>query len=54
MRDVVLFPLMKSDKNFEKYKKQETKLAVAIINKESKLELWQELNTVSHLSSSFA
>jgi hypothetical protein len=45
---------MKSEKNNESSKKNETKIAVAIINKESKMELWQELNTVSHLSSSFA
>jgi lysyl-tRNA synthetase, class II len=54
LRDVALFPLMKSEKNNESSKKNETKIAVAIINKESKMELWQELNTVSHLSSSFA
>jgi lysyl-tRNA synthetase, class II len=55
LRDVVLFPLMKSEKNNAENKKiKETKIAVAIINKSSWMELWQELNTVSHLSSSFA
>lgn len=52
LRDVVLFPLMKSDTN--ESKKQKTQLAVSILNKESKLEKWQELNAVAHLSASFA
>lgn len=55
LRDVVLFPLMRSEKKNEEAKKsKETKVAVAIINKASKLELWQELNTIWHLSSAFA
>ncbi len=52
LRDVVLFPLMKS-KEQEEWK-QKTKLAVSILNKESNLEKWQELNTIAHLSASFA
>jgi hypothetical protein len=36
LRDVVLFPLMKSEKNNAENKKiKETKIAVAIINKSS-------------------
>ena len=53
LRDVVLFPLMKSDNNQEKTSKK-TQLAVTVLNKESQLERWQELNTVGHLSASFA
>ncbi len=52
LRDVVLFPLMKSKET--EGKKQKTQLAVSILNKESKLEKWQELNTIAHLSASFA
>jgi hypothetical protein len=38
---------MRSEKKNEEAKKsKETKVAVAIINKASKLELWQELNTI--------
>ena len=49
---MTLFPLMKSDTN--ESKKQKTQLAVSVLNKESQLEKWQELNTVAHLSASFA
>jgi len=52
LRDVVLFPLMKSDTN--ESKKEKTQLAVSVLNKESSLEKWQELNTIAHLSASFA
>jgi hypothetical protein len=37
---------MKSEKKSEISNKNETKVAVAILNKESNLELWQELNTI--------
>jgi len=53
LRDVVLFPLMKSDDNQEKWK-QKTQLAVSILNNGANLEKWQELNTIAHLSASFA
>lgn len=52
LRDVVLFPLMKSDDN--ESKKQKTQLAVSILNNGANLESWQELNTIAHLSASFA
>jgi hypothetical protein len=45
---------MKSDDNEEKYDKNTTKLAVAILNTDANLEKWQELNTVGHLNASFA
>ncbi len=52
LRDMVLFPLMKSDTNQDK--KRPTKVAVALLNTESRLEKWQELNTVAHLSAALA
>ena len=55
LRDVVLFPLMKSEKNQSEAKKSHiTKVAVVLINKWANLERWQELNTVAHLNASFA
>lgn len=53
LRDMVLFPLMKSDTNQEKWNTK-TQLAVSILNGASHLEKWQELNTIAHLSASFA
>jgi len=52
LRDVVLFPLMKSEKKEEK-KKSKTNLAVAIINKNTCTEKWQEFNTVAHLTAAY-
>ena len=52
LRDMVLFPLMKSDTNQDK--KRPTRVAVALLNTESGLEKWQELNTVAHLSAALA
>jgi len=52
LRDVVLFPLMKSDDN--QSKNQKTQLAVSVLNSGANLESWQELNTIAHLSASFA
>ena len=55
LRDVVLFPLMKSAGGSEDAKKsQTTKLAVVLLNESANLEYWQKLNTVAHLSASFA
>ena len=53
LREVVMFPMMRPLGSEEKTSKK-TQLAVAILNKESQLEKWQELNTVAHLSASFA
>jgi hypothetical protein len=41
---------MKDDDNDTK---KQTNLAVSIINKEIQLELWQELNTIAHLSAAY-
>jgi lysyl-tRNA synthetase class 2 len=53
LRDMILFPLMKTNNNEEK-SLQSTQLAVIILNTHSQLEKWQELNTVAHLSASFS
>ena len=56
LRDTILFPLMKPRAMGEssERKTKDTKIAVALINKDSNMEAWQEMNTVSHLSASFA
>ena len=61
LRDVVMFPLMKprNDNNEEekptfKVDKKEVKVATIILNKGLWMEARQELNTVGHLSASFA
>lgn len=53
LREVVMFPMMKPLWS-EETSNQKTQLAVSILNSESQLEKWQELNTVGHLSASFA
>lgn len=54
LREVTLFPLVKPKKEDASGKTRETQLAVALINKESKMEPWQEMNTIAHLNASFA
>jgi len=56
LRECTLFPLMKPEDAKEKKsgKSRESKIAVAIINKDLKLEKWQEMNTIAHLNASFA
>jgi lysyl-tRNA synthetase class 2 len=57
VRETQLFPLMKPEdaegSAGKKSKDKDTKVAVAVINKGSKLEAWQELNTIGHLSAAF-
>ncbi|MCE9549352.1 lysine--tRNA ligase [Candidatus Nomurabacteria bacterium] len=54
LREVQLFPLMKPKENEQVAKKRkETMMVVAVLNKEAKLEPWQELNTVAHLNAAF-
>lgn len=53
LRDVVLFPLMKSEKkDLTMWKSKTTKIAVAVLNKNLLTEKWQELNTIGHLTAS--
>lgn len=55
LRDMVLFPLMKSEGKKEEAKKSATtKMATVILNNESNLLTWQKMNTVAHLNASFA
>jgi aspartyl-tRNA synthetase len=51
LRDVILFPLMKSEKK-EKSNK-DTNLAVCLLNKSISMEKWQELNTIAHLNAAY-
>lgn len=54
LRDVILFPLMKSEKkDLSMGKSKRTKIAVAIVNKNACKEKWQELNTIWHLNAAF-
>jgi lysyl-tRNA synthetase class 2 len=56
LRDTIIFPLMKPRgvDNENGGKAKDTKIAVVLINKSSKMEAWQEMNTVAHLNASFA
>ncbi len=53
IRETVLFPLMKPKEEGTK-KDKEQKIAVVVLNKQSDLLPWQKMNTVAHLSASFA
>ena len=53
IRECVAFPLMRPEEAEKPKKKNSTGLAVAVINKESKLEKWQEMNTIAHLNAAF-
>lgn len=53
IRETVLFPLMKPKEEGPK-KKEENKVAIIVINKQAGLLPWQKMNTVAHLSASFA
>lgn len=55
IRETQLFPLVKPKDEKGMYdNKKKTKVAAIILNKEARLEKWQTLNTVAHLSSEFA
>lgn len=56
LRECVIFPLMKplDFKEAKTGKSKETKVEVVVLNKSSKLQLWQKLNCVGHLNASFA
>lgn len=54
LRDVQLFPLMKSEKKENKKEnKKETNLAVVLMSKQSNLAPWQEMNTIAHLTAAY-
>jgi lysyl-tRNA synthetase class 2 len=51
LREVLFFPFMRPE---AAAKSSETDLAVIVLNKNSGLSEWQEMNTIAHLSASFA
>lgn len=53
LREVVMFPMMKPLGSEQVWSKK-TQLVVSVLNNWAKLKKWQELNTIAHLSSSFA
>ncbi len=53
LRETQLFPLMKPEGKTESAKNKKTMLVVAVLNKEAKMEPWQELNTIAHLNAAF-
>jgi len=54
VREIQIFPLMKEEDLGRVVKNEkETPLAVVVVNNSSKLEKWQELNTVAHLNAAY-
>ncbi|MFA6383265.1 MAG: lysine--tRNA ligase [Parcubacteria group bacterium] len=53
VRETVIFPTVREVTNVEA-KAKETKIAMAIVNKGSDMEPWQEMNTIANLNASFA
>ena len=56
-REAQIFPLMRPEKRdglIGFSKKSQTNIAVVVLNKEQKLERWQELNAIAHLNASHA
>ncbi|HEY4513419.1 MAG TPA: lysine--tRNA ligase [Candidatus Paceibacterota bacterium] len=51
LRETQLFPLMRPEG--QPAVKKKTMMAVAVLNKEAKMEPWQELNTIAHLNAAF-
>ena len=55
IRETQLFPLVKpKDEKSKNDNKKKIKVVNIVLNKEAKLENWQTLNTVGHLSAEFA
>lgn len=56
IKEVILFPTLKSEGHKEEKagKAKSTMMAVAVLNKETRLKPWQEMNTVAHLNAAFA
>jgi lysyl-tRNA synthetase class 2 len=55
IRDVLLFPFMKplDYKENTTGKSKNSKIAVAVVNKDLKLKDWEKMNTVAHLNAAF-
>lgn len=54
IRETVVFPPMKEEREVETGKSKDTKIAVAVLNEGVGLAEWQRLNAVAHLSAAFA
>lgn len=53
LRETQTFPLMRPEDQGKNKKGKQTKVAVALINKEANMELWQKMNTIGHLTAAF-
>src|SRR3990167_9289896 len=55
LRETQLFPLMRPEEKGKTKtgKNKNTMMTVAVLNKEVKMEPWQELNTIAHLTAAF-
>ncbi|MFA6257863.1 MAG: lysine--tRNA ligase [Candidatus Paceibacterota bacterium] len=53
IRDTQIFPFMKPKDAEKKTENKKGMIVVAVLNKEAKMEPWQELNTVAHLNAAF-
>ncbi len=55
IREASIFPLMKDEHgDTATGKSKDSQIAVAVINKATPMEPWQEMNTVAHLNAAFA
>lgn len=54
IRETVVFPPMKEERETQTGKSKETKIAVAVLNEGAGFAEWQRLNAVAHLSAAFA
>lgn len=52
IKEVILFPTLKP-KELQDVKNKKTMITIAVLNKEARLEPWQELNTIAHLNAAF-
>jgi lysyl-tRNA synthetase class 2 len=53
LRETQLFPLMRPEGQTKKPESKKGMMVAAVLNKEAKMEPWQELNTVAHLNAAF-
>lgn len=53
IKEVILFPTLKPKEELQDVKNKKTMMVIAVLNKEAKLEPWQELNTIAHLNAAF-
>lgn len=53
IKEVILFPTMKPKEQFQDKESKKTMMVIAVLNKKAKLEPWQELNAIAHLTAAF-